>query len=78
MVSPLTSEAILGLDFLQEQQASIDLAAMTLSLKGGGRVLPLRDPAYVPPPPRAHTEVPVRAMRTVEVPPRSELEIARD
>ena len=75
MVSPLTSEAILGLDFLQEQQALIDLAARTLSLKGG-RVLPLRDPAYVPPPPRAHTEVPVRAMRTVEVPPRSELEIA--
>ena len=41
VVSPLTSEAILGLDFLQEQQASIDLAARTLSLKGGGRVLPL-------------------------------------
>ena len=38
--------------------------------------MPLRDPAYVPPPPRAHTEVPVRAMRTVEVPPRSEMEIA--
>ena len=76
VVSPLTSEAILGLDFLQEQQASINLAARTLSLKGGGRVLPLRDPAYVPPPPRAHTEVPVRAMRMVEVPPRSELEIA--
>ena len=76
VVSSLTSEAIPGLYFLQEQQTSIDLAERTLSLKGGGCILPLTDPAYVPPPPRTHTEVSVHAMRMVEVPPRSELEIA--
>ena len=75
VVSPLTSEAILGLDFLQGQQASIDLATKTLSLKGGGRALPLRDPTYTPPPARGNTEVTVRAVGTIEVPPRSELEI---
>ena len=37
VVSPLTSEAILGLDFLQEQQATIDLAAKRLCLRGGGK-----------------------------------------
>ena len=76
VVSPLTSETILGLDFLQGQQASIDLATKTLSLKGGGRALPLRDPTYTPPPARGNAEVTVRAVGTIEVPPRSELEIA--
>ena len=34
VVSPLTSEAILGLDFLQGQQASIDLATKTTQSEG--------------------------------------------
>ena len=32
MVSPLTSDAILGVDFLSQQQASIDLASWVLHL----------------------------------------------
>ena len=75
VVSHLTSEAILGLDFLQGQQASIDLATKTLSLKGGGCALPLRDPTYTLPPARGNTEVTVWAVGTIEVPPRKELEI---
>ena len=75
VVSPLTSEAILGLDFLQGQQTSIDLATKTLSLKGGGRALPLRDPTYTPPPAVAcalvaptSTTVPVRLLNPLTEP----------
>ena len=70
VVSPLTSEAILGLDFLQEQQALIDLAERRLRLKGGC-ALPLRDPM----PPSECTRVPVRAVTTIEMPPRSVMEV---
>ena len=40
----LISEAILGLHFLQEQQATIDLAAKRLCLRGGGKDIPLKEP----------------------------------
>ena len=48
VVSPLTSEAILGLDFLQEQQALIDLASKRLSLRSKGCIIPLTDPGSGP------------------------------
>ena len=71
IVSPLPSEAILGLDFLQEQQAMIDLASKKLRLRDRGCDLPLRDLT----PLRVRSEQPVLAVRTVEVPPCSMLEI---
>ena len=71
VVSSLTTEAILGLDFLKEQEASIDLASKRLHLKGKGCDLPLRDPT----PPRARTGQPIRAARTIEIPPRSVMEV---
>ena len=71
IVSPLTSEAILGLDFLQEQQATIYLASKKLRLRGSGCDLTLRDST----PLRVRSEQPVLAVRMVEVPPCSVLEI---
>ena len=71
VVSSLTTEAILGLDFLKEREASIDLASKRLRLKGKGCDLPLRDPT----PPRARTGQPIRAARTIESPPRSVMEV---
>jgi hypothetical protein len=75
VVSPLTSEAILGLDFLKEHEALIDLTSRNLHLKGRGCHIPLADPT-----PRCGgtIEQSVHAVRTVEVPPRSMLEIAAD
>ena len=71
VVSPLTSEAILGLDFFPEQQATIDLAAKRLCLRGGGKDIRLREPT----PRQYRSEISVRMVKTVEVPPRSEMEI---
>ena len=73
VVSPLTAEAILGLDFLQEQQASIDLANKTLHLREKGCDIPLRDPT---PSHQSSAVQLVRAVRTVEVPPGSSMEIS--
>ena len=72
VVSPLTSEAILGLDFLQGQQASIDLSSKRLHLKESGCEVSLRDSALAPEPRKKQL---VRAVQTVEVPPRSILEV---
>jgi hypothetical protein len=73
VVSPLTSEAILGLDFLMEQQASIDLTSKTLHLRERGCNIPLQDPTK----PLETTDMfPVHAAMTVEVPPRSTLQVA--
>ena len=73
VVSPLTSEAILGLDFLQKEKATIDLTSKVLQLKQQGKSLPLEDPD-VPPPLGIH-KVSVCAMDTVELPPCSEIEV---
>ena len=73
VVSPLTSEAILGLNFLQEQQAVIDLGGKRLHLKASGCDIPLGDPTTLR---ECTIEQQVRAARTVEVPPCSMLEIA--
>ena len=73
VVSPLTSEAILGLDFLMKQQASIDLTSKTLHLRERGCNIPLQDPTK----PLETTDMfPVHAAMTVEVPPRSTLQVA--
>lgn len=71
VVSPLTSEAILGVDFLQEQQAVIDLASKRLRLRSGRHNLPLMEPTLLRV--AEHAEIPARAVETVELPPRSEL-----
>ena len=71
VVSPLTSEDILGLDFLREQEACVDLAERRLRLKSRGCDLPLRDPTTL----CEQTVQLVRAAKTVEVPPRSILEV---
>lgn len=72
VVSPLTSEAILGLDFLREHEASIDLASRRLHLKGNGCNILLNDPTAA----REHAlEHPVCVARTVEVPPHSMLDV---
>ena len=72
VVSPLTSEAILGLDFLREREASIDLASRRLHLKEKGCNIPLNDPTTA----CEHAfEHPVRAARTVEVPAHSMLKV---
>ncbi len=48
VVSPLTAEAILGLDFLQEYRAHIDLPNRQVYLAEPGRSLPLRAPSHLP------------------------------
>ena len=67
VVSPLTSEAILGIDFLQGQQAVIDLGHGRLCLKESGCEIPLVTlPLALP---LAHSQQQVRTVETVEVPP---------
>ena len=73
VVSPLTSEAILGLDFLTEQQASIDLGGGRLHLKESGCSVPLENPSSNG---ENAMEIPVHAATTTEVPPRSVQQIA--
>ena len=72
VVSPLTSEGILGLNFLQQQKAVIDLSNRKLHLERDGHDIPLANPTQLKDHP---TEPQVRALRTVEVPPRSFLEV---
>ena len=68
MVSPLTSEGILGLNFLHEQNAVIDLASKTLHMRENGHVMKLGDMKEA----RNSTSEPqVRAAMTVEVPSRT-------
>ena len=62
IVSPLTTEAILGLDFLREHKALIDIPQKLLYLRDKQCTLPLHEPAYEQPlsavygQPRNHTE----------------------
>ena len=72
VVSPLTSEAILGIDFLQAQRAVIDMSQGVLCLQESGCKI------YLDPPNPLHANPavqPVRVTDTVEVPPRSVMEI---
>jgi transposase InsO family protein len=72
VVSPLTSEAILGLDFLQAQQAVVDLGNKTLSLRESGCSIPFDTPAPVM---SCANIQQVRTSRTVEVSGRSVTEV---
>ena len=68
IVSPLTTEAIIGLDFLRQYNARIDIAKQELQL--GEQTLPLKQPTR-----QTDNEVKVRAETTTRIPPRSEMEI---
>ena len=70
VVSPLTSQAILGIDFLQAQQATIDLGHRMLHLRESGCDIPLINPELTP-----TLEQTVRMASTVEVPPRCRMEV---
>ena len=72
MVSPLTSEAILDLDFLQRQQALIDLNRSRLCLKESACNIPLQSPSLTT---EDTVDRKVRRTNTAEIPPRSVLEI---
>ena len=69
VVSPLTSEGILGLDFLQRQKASIDLEFEQIRLQDPGITIPLRTSAP------SSRRVGVRAVSNLDVPARTELEV---
>ena len=68
VVSPLTSEAILGVDFLQAQQALIDLAQGTMKLQWTGWDILLSAPPVSQP--FLDTQ-PICMTSTVKVPPRT-------
>ena len=70
VVSPLTTEAILGLDFLTENGAQIDLASRTLQFSDGPTVS-LHELSST----LSSQKVKVRVEKTTRIPPRSELEI---
>ena len=68
VVSPLTSEGILGLNFLHQQNAVIDLASKTLHMRENGHLMKLGDMKEA----RNSTPEPqVHAATTVEVPSRT-------
>ena len=72
VVSSLTSQAILGLDCLVDQQATISLANRTLQLKEGGCDIPLEGQPIVGDP---ITKRYISSASTVEIPPRSSMQI---
>ena len=70
VVSPLSSQAILGIDFLQAQQATIDLGHRLLHLRESGCDIPLVNPEST-----SLLEQNVYMASTVEVPPRCTMEV---
>ena len=68
VVSPLISEGILGLNFLHEQNAVIDLASKTLHMRENGHVMKLGDLKEAR---NSTLEPQVRAATTMEVPSRT-------
>ena len=71
IVSPLTTEGIVGLDFLQKEKASIDLDKEQIYLPERNCTLPLHKPA----PTSKDIAVKVRLEGTIEVPAYSEIEV---
>ena len=71
IVSPLTSDAILGIDFLQAQRALIDLDQGVLRLREGGCDMELYRPRDLV----CQPDQQVRTVETVEIPPRSVMEV---
>ena len=72
VVSPLTSRAILGLYFLLQQQATIDLTRRSLHLAKRECNISLQDSTI---PTDRVAELPVRCTETVEVPAKSLMQI---
>ena len=72
VVDPLTSPAILGLDFLMDQQATISFSDRTLQLKEEGCKFALEEPPTHGGP---ATKLTVRSAATVEVPARRSMHI---
>ena len=68
VVRSLTAEAILGLDFLQTNQAVIDLEQQRLSFRGCRETISLGAKSPV-------TTATVCAVETISIPPHSELEV---
>ena len=71
VVSPLTSEAILGIDFLQAQEAVIDLCRQKLCLQKSGCTIQLDSPTSTH---LCPVNQQVHISNTVEVPPYSMME----
>ena len=72
VVSSLTSQIILGLDFLADQQATISLTNRTLQLKEGGCDIPLEAPLIASDP---IAKCYICSASTDEIPPRSSMQI---
>ena len=68
VVSPLTSEAILGLDFLRKYKATISLGDEELFLAKGKLRVPLRSSTR-----KEKSTHPIRAVEEFHIPPRSEM-----
>lgn len=73
IVSPLTSEAILGIDFLQAQRARIDLGQGSLYLRESGCEIPLStsESGQI----QCVDSQQIRLSNTVELPPRAIMEV---
>ena len=65
VVSTLTTEAILGIDFLHKYRANIDLGEKKLSLGDRGCILPLVEANQ----PKQNANPCVRALETIQIPP---------
>ena len=72
VVSPLTTEAIIGLDFLKDHKAQIDLPNKKLYLRGS-QAIPLQEQSECIAIPCRRVKV--RTKRTTRLPPRSEMEV---
>ncbi len=65
VVSPVTAEAILGLDFLQEHQVQINIAKQRIYLADQGDFVPLRAPIALP---TTASQVIVRCIEKCDIP----------
>lgn len=72
VVSPLTTEAIIGLDFLKDHKAQIDLPNKKLYLRGS-QAIPLQEQSECTAIPCRRVKV--RTKGTTRLPPRSEMEV---
>ena len=71
VVSTLTTEAILGLDFLHKYRANIDLGKKKLSLGDQGYILPLVEANQT----KLNDNPHVRVLETIPIPPCSKMEV---
>lgn len=70
VVSPLTTEAILGLDFLRKHKVTIDIREKRLTLSRSSVTLSLRE--KLPSLPKC---VSIQVTETIKIPPYSEMEV---